>query len=107
MATGTSILEVFAGIVARLAQASNVGEEVPAVLETIREVVDADECVLWLDGPNGMVRAGTACRPGAVPDAPRASGAGLLATVEMQAVVAGSAPAAGTFAAPIDRKSVV
>ena len=95
--SGTSLLEVFADIVARLAQSATVGEEVPGVLETLREVVGAEECTLWLDGPRGLVRAGTSRRADTRPDPERPL---TMATMEMQAVVAGSsAPAPGSFAA--------
>jgi two-component system, NtrC family, sensor kinase len=97
--SGTSLFEVFADIVARLAQSATVGEEVPAVLETLREVVGGDECILWLDGPNGMVRAGMARRPGLRPPQGRAA---ALLTTEMQAIVADpTVPAPGSFVAPM------
>ena len=96
--SGTSLLEVFADIVARLAQSATVGEEVPSVLATVREVVDAEECVLWLDGPNGMVRVGMVSRPGTRLRGGRESG---LATVEMQAIAEGSTAPSGSFVAPM------
>jgi two-component system NtrC family sensor kinase len=88
------LLEVFAGLVSRLAASTAIGEEVPRVLETVRDAVDADECALWLDGPNGYVRAGSARRTTA--------GRMAVATVEMQAVMAGDARAMpGMVAAPM------
>ena len=87
-------LQVLADILGRLAAAPAFGEELPAILETLRVAVGASECGLWMNGPHGLVRGGVARATGSVVGSttrsvtPRAR----LATTEIAAVVAGGGP---------------
>lgn len=52
-----SPITALAEIAAALASGEPLEEAVPRVLEAVRRVLDAEECVLWLYAPRGLVRA--------------------------------------------------
>jgi two-component system NtrC family sensor kinase len=86
-------LSLIADVAARLASTVSPGDILPGVLEVVRVALAADEFGLWLQGPQGLIRGGSAgaatTRPSDVTDltARGESAAGALAVTPL--VVAG------------------
>ena len=86
-------LAALSDVAARLASAAPIEDVVAAILETIRRVVDARECVLWLQGPRGLNRAwasGAEETPAAAAAACLAGGAGGPADLYLLPLETGS-----------------
>ena len=83
-------LAALADVAARLASEAPLEDVVPSILETVRRVLSADECALWLQSPRGCVRAWSTGDPvtraeqvaALLPSTPTAEGELYLAALE-------------------------
>jgi two-component system NtrC family sensor kinase len=83
-------LAALADVAARLGSEASLEDVVPSILETVRRVLSATECALWLNSPRGIVRAWTSGEPvtqadevtALLPDAPAADAQLYLVALE-------------------------